>query len=106
MQARYRKLYPRIWQHPRFHALSREARLVALYLLTGPQTNRIGYYRLSVGEALEDLILTKAQFTKAMAAVTEAMDWEWDALARVVWIRSWWTWNTPEASNNCAFHAS
>jgi hypothetical protein len=100
MQARYRKLYPRIWQHPDFQLLAADARLVALYLLTGPQTNRLGYYRLSVGEAVEDLRLTPAAFEKAIVAVAKAMDWGWDARARVVWIKSWWAWNRPEAPNN------
>ena len=100
MDARYRKLYPRIWQHRVFALLSTEARLVALYLLTGPQSNRIGYYRMSVGSASEDLGLTPSACTKLFCSVTKAFGWEWDSEARVIWVRSWWKWNTPEAANN------
>jgi hypothetical protein len=41
---RYRKLYPRIWRHPGFRSLTKSARELALYLISGPQTSRIGVF--------------------------------------------------------------
>lgn len=52
---RYRKLYARVWRHPGFTALTDGEKTLALYLLTGPQTNRLGLYTLSVATAAEHL---------------------------------------------------
>lgn len=43
---RYRRLYVRLWRHPGFVTLTADE-----YLLTGPQTNRIGIYTLSIAQA-------------------------------------------------------
>ena len=52
---RYRKVYPRIWRHPGFQGLTKSGRELALYLLTGPQSSRIGLFYFSVATAAEDL---------------------------------------------------
>jgi len=98
--ARYRKLYPRIWHHPDFHALSRLEQLLALYLLTGPQTNRIGYYRLSLGQLSEDFEESQPVLARSVESTCTGMGWAWDGVAKVVFIPSWWRWNEPEAVNN------
>ena len=51
---RYRKVYARLWRHPGFANLNEGEKVLALYLLTGPQTNRLGLYCLSVATAAED----------------------------------------------------
>lgn len=100
MNARYRKLYTRIWHHPSFQALSAEDKVLALYLLTGPQTNRIGYYRLSLGEVGEDLGTPPRGVREGLRRVCGAFDWAFDAASKVLLIPSWWTWNEPESANN------
>jgi hypothetical protein len=96
---RYRKLFTRLWLHPGFTSLSDAEKVLAFYLLTGPQTNRIGLYRLSPAQAAEDLGTTVEPFRKRLATVCVAFGWLFDADARVMYIPSWWRWNPPSNEN-------
>jgi hypothetical protein len=89
----YRKVYLRLWRNPNFHALDEAGKLLALYLLAGPQTNRIGLFRVSVASACEDTDMEPAQVRAALEAVCAAFGWQWDARASVVLIPSWWDYN-------------
>lgn len=93
---RYRKVYPRIWRHPGFRGLSPSARELTLYLLTGPQTNRIGLFHFSVATAAEDLGVSVETCRTRLRDVSATCGWLYDADARVVYIPSWWKWNRPE----------
>ena len=77
-------------------ALSDGYKVVALYLLTGPQTNRMGCYVLSPGEAAEDLNKSLPAFLKALSVCCEAFGWRFDREARVFWIPTWFEWNEIE----------
>lgn len=68
---------------------------MTIYLLTGPQTNRIGLFYISVVTAADDLNWTAIDTTARLKTVCAAFDWFFDALTSVVWIPSWWDWNTP-----------
>ena len=98
-QGRYRKLYPRLWRHPGFVALNDGEKNLALYVLTGPQTNRLGLYMLSLATAAEDLGTTPETLKKRLANVCVTFGWAFDAVARVMYIGSWWRWNPPENAN-------
>lgn len=93
---RYRKLYPRIWRHPGFRSLSPSARELALYLLTGPQTNRIGIFHFSIATAAEDLGIGADTCRTRLRDVSNAFAWLYDADARVFYIPSWWRFNRPD----------
>lgn len=90
---RYRKIYCRLWIHPTFQALSSDAKVVMLYLLTGPQTNRIGLFRLSLALAGEQNNIAPGKVKKCVAVVCQTFQWTYDEAAGVVWIPSWWKWN-------------
>lgn len=96
---RYRRIYPRLWLHPAFVSLAEGERLVALYLLSGPSTNRIGLFKLSPAAAAEDLGLSLDTFKRRFARVCEVFDWRFDAAARVLWVPSWWRFNLPANPN-------
>jgi hypothetical protein len=96
---RYRKVFPRIWRHPGFQQLPKSARELALYLLTGPQTSRIGLFHFSVATAAEDLGVGVETLRKGLADITTTFGWHFDAGARVFYIPSWWRWNPPENEN-------
>jgi hypothetical protein len=96
---RYRKAYPRIWRHPGFRALSETGQRLALYLLTGPQCNRIGLYCFSIATAAEDLNVGVETLRKRLADVQATFGWLYDADARVLFVPSWWRWNQPENPN-------
>jgi len=96
---RYRKLFTRIWLHPAFERLTDTEKVLALFLLTGPQTNRIGLYRLSPAQAAEELGTSLEGFRKRLPTVCTAFGWLFDAKARVLFIPSWWRWNPPANEN-------
>lgn len=96
---RYRKLYPRLWRHEGFRRLTPTSQRITLYLLTGPQTNRIGVFMFSGGTACEDLNVSAETFAKGLADVGETFGWLFDAGARVFYIPSWWRFNPPENAN-------
>jgi hypothetical protein len=96
---RYRKVYPKLWSDARFLALPQSDRLVLLYLLSGPQSNRIGLFKVSLGSASEDLKTSSVTFRKRLLNVCATFGWEFDDYARVLWIPSWWRFNPPENEN-------
>jgi hypothetical protein len=96
---RYKRAYPRIWRHPGFLALSPNAQRIALYILIGPQQNRIGLAHFSIATAAEDVSLGVDTFRKGMSDVCVTFGWLFDAEARVLYIPSWWRWNRPENPN-------
>jgi hypothetical protein len=52
---------------------------VTLYLLSGPQTNRIGLFHFSVATATEDLDLGADTLRRALAKVSATFGWMFDA---------------------------
>lgn len=96
---RYRRVYVRIWDDPKFRALSPNEQRLTLYLLSGPQTNRIGLFKFSVPRASEDLNLGIESVRKAFANVCLTFGWVFDAEARVFYMPSWWRWNCSVNTN-------
>lgn len=96
---RYRRVYPRTWKRPTFVDLNDGERVLMFYLLTGPQTNRIGLYSLSIASAAEDLKSVPDTIRKRLRKVCATFGWHYDADARVFYIPSWWHWNPPENAN-------
>src|SRR5438045_3747089 len=92
---RYRRVYVRLSRHPVFRAADDAQKTAALYLLTGPQTNRLGCYMLSLALAAEDLDKPPAAVQARFKSVCEAFDWRWDTTNRVLYVPSWWEWNPP-----------
>jgi hypothetical protein len=96
---RYRKLYVRLWRHPGFVELTDAEKVLALYLLTGPQTNRLGLYVLSLATAAEELRMVPETLKKRLVRVCQTFGWLFDTRARVVYLPSYWRWNPPENIN-------
>lgn len=99
MAARFRKIDPRIWTDEKFRQLTGEQQRIALYILTA-QSNRIGLFSFSPGKACEDLKTLPAAFRKGFENVCQALNWEWDSEARVLYLPTWWRYNQPESVNN------
>lgn len=98
MAPRYRKIDPRIWNDEKFRALSREEKLIALYVLTA-QSNRLGFFKFSKALAAEDLNLPVETFAKGFEKVCKALAWRFDPEARVLLIPKWFRYNCPENPN-------
>lgn len=95
----YGRVYSKFWTSKDIHALSDDARLLALYLLSGPHGTIAGVCRLPDGYVCEDLKWPPKRvskgflelFRKGFAKRCETTDW--------VWICRFLTWNTPENPN-------
>jgi replicative DNA helicase len=100
---RYRKVSPRFWKDEKIVTLSRDEKLIALYLFTSPQSNRIGLFSFSPGEACEDLGIPIETFAEGWAKpfgnVRKALNLGFDEGARVLFLPTWWKYNTPENPN-------
>ncbi len=96
---RYRKLYVRLWRHPGFLKLTDAEKVLAFYILTGPQSNRIGLFIFSIATASEDLGTLPETLTKRFASVTGTFGWTFDKGSRLLFIPSWFRWNPPENVN-------
>jgi hypothetical protein len=99
VEGRYRRLRPRWWTDATTQSLSNDQKLVSLYLRTGPQTNAVGLYRLSPGAAAEDLGMDPGEFRRQLDIVCRVEGWNFDAIARVLWIPSWPAENVPQSPN-------
>jgi len=76
-----------------------EEKAIAVYILTGDQTNRIGYFDFSIGKAIEDLETSLQTFQEGFGNVLRRLNWEYDNVNRVFYIPTWWKWNPPENPN-------
>ena len=98
MAARYRKIDPRIWVDEGFRKLDSMEKLITFYLITS-QSNRIGLFSFSPAKAAEDLETLPQTFLKGFKKVCKTLCWDWDPKFRVVYIKSWWRYNTPSNLN-------
>ena len=96
---RYRRAYVRLWDDPKFRKLSATEQRVCLYVLLGPQSNRIGLFKFSTPKAADDLNLGIETTKKAIAAVLATFEWQFDPDARVIYLPNWWRWNTSVNTN-------
>jgi hypothetical protein len=97
---RYRRLYANEWHDPAFRALDDDGvRVVRLYVSAGPQTTSVGCFRLSTAVAVEDLGGSAEDFERRLNVVCKAFAWDWDPLARVIWVTNWFDLNPPASPN-------
>jgi len=98
--ARYRHVYPAFWRDEKVIRLGLDEKAVALYCMTGPQSNRIGIFSFSPGAAAEDCATLPVTFARKFSNVVDTLRWRWDSTVRVLFIPTWWRWNQP-ANINC-----
>ncbi len=79
--------------------VSDDARLLALYLLTGQHTNMIGCFRLPDGYVSEDLAWTPERVSKGFDELSENGFATRDSSSKWVLIRNFLTWNSVENPN-------
>ncbi len=79
--------------------VSDDARLLALYLLTGQHTNMIGCFRLPDGYVSEDLAWTPERVSKGFDELSANGFATRDSSSKWVLIRNFLTWNSVENPN-------
>jgi hypothetical protein len=72
---RYRRIRSRLWVDPQFAELTDGEKIVALYVLSGPQSTATGLYHLSPASAAEDLNSSVQTFSRRLAVVLRAFGW-------------------------------
>lgn len=96
---RYQKIDPRFWKDEKIVTLVPEDKLIALYIFTG-QSNRIGLFSFSPGEAAEDVGMLPQTFAERFRNVCVTLNLRWDETFRVLYLPTWWKYNPPENANN------
>ena len=102
MATRYRKVDPRMWGDAKFRALSDDARMVFMYLLTAPEVTALPGFvvigRAGLAEGIgwdEDLERLSRAFAELSAAGMAKADWR----ARLVILPNAPRYNEPESPN-------
>jgi len=94
----FRKFSPRFWRDERIRQLTAEAKLVAAYVITA-QSNRIGCFNFSPALAAEDLGVAPETFAERFEMVLTTLAWTFCAEHRVLYLPTWWRYNSPENPN-------
>lgn len=95
----YGKVHTSFWISDGMRRVSDDARLLALYLLTGQHTNMIGCFRLPDGYVSEDLAWTPERVSKGFDELSENGFATRDSSSKWVLIRNFLTWNSVENPN-------
>jgi len=93
MAMRYGAVHTQIWQSRDFRALTAEAKMLFLYLLTSPHANLTGLYLLPMAYAQDDLGWDAATLERAMGVLIEREMAKYDAATRVVWVAKYLKFN-------------
>ncbi|WP_208324745.1 hypothetical protein [Raoultella planticola] len=95
----YGKVHTSFWISDGMRRVSDDARLLALYLLTGQHTNMIGCFRLPDGYVSEDLSWTSERVSKGFDELSANGFATRDSSSKWVLIRNFLSWNPVENPN-------
>ncbi|HDZ0460209.1 TPA: hypothetical protein RRT90_004855 [Klebsiella pneumoniae] len=95
----YGKVHTSFWISDGMRRVSDDARLLALYLLTGQHTNMIGCFRLPDGYVSEDLAWSPERVSKGFDELSANGFATRDSSSKWVLIRNFLTWNSVENPN-------
>lgn len=93
----YGQVQSSFWQSKDFEGFSDSAKLLALYLLTGPHTNGIGCFRMTDGYVTDDLGWPTETVSKAFAELS-ANGFAY-RFGKVVFLPNFLRWNTIANGN-------
>lgn len=97
MAAKFRKVDPRFWHDEKVKLLGMDDKLLALYMLTAPQVNRIGIFCFS--PAVASAQIRYPSDTHAMGIgmgiqrVCDTLNWCFDSASEVLFFPTWWKYN-------------
>lgn len=93
--ARYRKIDPRMWNDARFSALSTEAKLLFVYLLTAPAMTMLGALPLRASAVAEELGLDSKRYAIRYAELFDVGMVEYDDRG-LFWVKNFLKYNAPD----------
>ncbi|MBS0877965.1 MULTISPECIES: hypothetical protein [unclassified Tatumella] len=95
----YGKVHTSFWISDGMRRVSDDARLLALYLLTGQHTNMIGCFRLPDGYVSEDLAWAPERVSKGFDELSNNGFATRDSVSKWVLIHNFLSWNPIENPN-------
>lgn len=95
----YGSVHTRFWSNSDIQTLSDQAKLLALYLLTGPHTNMLGCFRLPIGYVAEDLNWSSETVSKRFTELFQKGFITRDETSAWVLIPRFLEWNPIENPN-------
>jgi hypothetical protein len=95
----YGSVHTCFWTHCAIQSLSDHAKLLALYLLTGPHTNMLGCFRLPVGYICEDLGWQTEQVFNRLEELADINFARYETSYYWIMISQFLTWNPIENPN-------
>ena len=87
------------WSNTDIQHLSDQAKLLALYLLTGPHTNMLGCFRMPIGYIAEDLSWSSETVVKRFKELSQISFAVRDEISQWVLIPKFLQWNAIENPN-------
>ena len=84
------------WVDPLMQALSSEAKLLALYLTTGPHTTRLGCFRCLKGDLVDDLQVSLESLDQSLEALRRIAFIRYDASNDWLWVMPFLEWHPIE----------
>src|ERR1700752_270688 len=96
---RYRRVRQRLWTEPSFKKLNEREKLLALYLLSGPQTNSVGLFQFSPARAAEDLRTSDTSVRRSVDTVLRSFGWIHESDTDLLWLTQWIEENAPQNPN-------
>lgn len=93
--ARYKKIDVRIWNDAKFNALSSDARLIFLFMLTAPQTTMVGAVPVDKHTVSRILKFDDIRYGIGYKQLSEYGMLEYDE-AGIYWIKNFLKYNPPE----------
>ena len=88
-----------MWGDEKFRMLPKAHRLSWIYLLTGPESNQVGLYRLSADKMADDLSERTASVRRSIDLLKIKGMVLYDEGSSLLWIPNWLVYNAPEGSN-------
>lgn len=95
------KVNPSLWTSKRFRSLAEEGQRFYLYVLTSPQSNSAGCYRLNNSYACADLAWEKSKFDTVCHTVCESGLLQYDKGEEIIYIDKWFSFNAPANPKHC-----
>ncbi len=95
----YGSVHTCFWSNSDIQALSDQAKLLALYLLTGPHTCMLGCFRLPIGYICEDLKWSSETVSKRLGELFQIGFATHDSTHNWIFIHQFLTWNSIENPN-------
>lgn len=98
--ARYRKVDVRIWNDEKFRALTVEAKLIFLHILTHPNMTGLGALRATPGGLADELGISRRRYNRHFRLLLYNVGAKLDPGSALVWLQHWFRYNQPENQNS------